>query len=114
MLYGPALKDEFKGKTIDKYTTHVDIPAILLAQLKQQHKKFEWSKNILNNYEKGWAFYTFDEGFGFLSNQNKIVYDHKMNKLINNNLNLSSDSIDTQKGKALLQKLMNDYIDLSN
>ncbi len=117
MIYGPALKDEFKGKIIEKYVSHVDIPAILLAQLKLQHKNFNWSKNIFNNYEKNWTFYTFNEGFGYLNNRHKIVFDHNLNKLIYKNTketDIISDSLPTKEGKALLQKLMNDYINLSN
>ncbi|NVN96333.1 MAG: sulfatase-like hydrolase/transferase [Bacteroidetes bacterium] len=117
LMYGPALKDEFRGKTIDKYTTHVDIPAILLAQLKLQYNKFEWSKNVFNKLENGWAFYTFDEGFGFLNDKSKIIFDHKLNKVIYNdkkNNDIISDSLAIKEGKALMQKLMNDYMNLSN
>jgi len=118
LIYGPALNNQYKGKIIDKYVTHSDIPAILLSQLKLEHEKFKWSKNILNYYQNPWAFYTFDEGFGFLHQQSKIIFDHKLNKLIINNkdktMNSDSDSLSILEGKALLQKLMNDYINLSN
>ncbi|MFZ4401565.1 MAG: LTA synthase family protein [Bacteroidales bacterium] len=114
MLYGPALKDEFKGKSINKFMTHADIPAFILSQLKLQYNIFEWSKNIFNKYEEGWAFYTFDEGFGLLNNQDSIVFDCKLNKIINKNTNTPMDSLTMQKGKALLQTLLNQYINLSN
>ncbi len=117
MIYGPALKDEYRGTTMDKYATHFDIPAILLAQLKLQHQKFEWSKNIFNAHQNGWAFYTYDEGFGLLSQQSEIVFDYKLNRLIykdSKKNNEVADSLSLHNGKALLQKLMNDYINLSN
>jgi hypothetical protein len=113
LIYGDALKDEFKGKTFDKPASHVDLPAILLSQLKFPYEQFKWSKNILGNNSNTWAFYTFDEGFGLIKNNNKIVYDVKLKDLIYKTYN-TDDSITTQEGKALLQKLMNEYINLSN
>ena len=113
LIYGDALKDEFKGKTIDRPASHVDIPAIILSQLTLPYEQFKWSKNILGNDSNTWAFYTFDEGLGFIKNNDKIVYDIKLNRLIYKTNN-TTDSLATQEGKALLQKLMNDYINLSN
>ncbi|MCX6230066.1 MAG: LTA synthase family protein [Bacteroidetes bacterium] len=116
LIYGAALKDEYKGKTMDKYTTHVDLPAILLSQLNLKHNKFEWSKDVFNPYEKGWAFYTYNEGFGFLKDKSRIVFDHKLNKIIpyiSKKEIYNSDSLSLKEGKALMQKLLNEYIKLS-
>jgi len=114
MFYGPALKDEYKGKIIDFPVSHVDFPAIILSQLGLKYDKFKWSKNIFDkNYKTPWAFYTFDEGFGFLKNKDKIVYDIKLNKLILSTNNKILDDSLSIEGKALLQKLLDDYISLS-
>jgi phosphoglycerol transferase MdoB-like AlkP superfamily enzyme len=117
LIYGAALKNEFRGKTIDKYASHADIAATLLSQLNLPYKDFIWSKNIFNPYEKGWAFYTFDEGFGFLNTNSKIVFDHKLNRLIKlhpMDKSNTADSTSLKKGKALMQKLLNEYIKLSD
>jgi phosphoglycerol transferase MdoB-like AlkP superfamily enzyme len=114
MFYGAALKNEFKGKTIDFPVSHVDFPAIILAQLGLAYDKFKWSKNIFDkNYQTPWAFYTFDEGFGFLKNKDKIVYDIKLNKLIVKTESKTINDSLTKEGKTLLQKLLDDYISLS-
>lgn len=114
MFYGPALKDEFKGKTIDFPVSHTDFPAIVLSQLGLNYDYFKWSKNIFSNaYQNPWAFYTYDEGFGYLKNKDKIVFDIKLNKLIVKTDNKIIDDSLTTEGKALLQKLLDDYISLS-
>ena len=116
LIYGPALKDEFKGKTFDNPTSHVDLPAIILSQLKHPYQKFKWSKNVFNNKFNNWAFYTFDEGFGFIKDSNEIVYDVKLNKLLTHSKNLNITKSDSLliEGKVLLQKLLDDYISLSS
>ncbi len=114
LFYGPALKDNFKGKTIDYPVSHIDFPAIILSQLGLKYDKFKWSKNIFDkNYQSPWAFYTFDEGFGYLKNKDKIVFDIKLNKLIISTNNKVLDDSLSKEGKALLQKLLDDYISLS-
>lgn len=114
LIYGPALKKEFKGKTIDYPVSHIDIPAIILSQLQMKYTDYKWSKNVFNkNYKTPWAFYTFDEGFGYLKNNDKIVYDVKLNKLIVSTNNKTRDDSLMLEGKALLQQLLDDYISLS-
>jgi len=114
LLYGPSLKNEYIGKTVDFPVSHIDIAATILAQLNLSYNKYKWSKNVFSsNYKNPWAFYTFDEGFGFLKNNDKIIYDIKQNKLL---VNTNTDSLNTyltREGKVLLQKLLDDYIELS-
>lgn len=114
LFYGPALKNEFINYTIEFPVSHIDFPATILAQLGLNHNNYCWSKNVFNvNYKNPWAFYTFDEGFGFLLNNDRIVFDAKLNKLLVNTKNQHLDDNLCLKGKVLLQKLLNDYINLS-
>lgn len=114
LFWGNVLKNEYKGKTIDFPVSHIDFAATILAQLGLNHEKYYWSKNIFNlNYKNQWAFYTFDEGFGFIQNNDKIIFDAKLNKLILSSNNKNIDETLSISGKALLQKLLDDYIELS-
>lgn len=115
LIYGPALKDEFRGKTVNHAASHIDIPAIVLSQLNHDYKQFIWSKNVIDSLSKSWAFYTYDEGFGYINNNDKIVFDIKLNRLIYNNQTdkLKTDSL-TLDGKVLLQKLLDQYMSYSN
>lgn len=65
--------------------------------------------------QKPWAFYTYDEGFGYICNKDKIVFDVNFNRLIYNNLTdkFKTDSL-LLEGKVLLQKLLDQYMSYSN
>jgi hypothetical protein len=68
----------------------------------------------MNTYSKGFAFYTFDEGFGFINDSMEVVYDHNLKKTVM--INKKYPGADTAKaeknGKAILQKMFQEYIDL--
>ncbi len=116
LLTGGALRQEFAGKTISEPVCHTDLPATILSQLGLKHDEFIWSKNIFNPYASKFAYYTFDEGFGVITSKSALVYDHKLNKIIDKRSNENQQSIDslTQTGKAILQQLMEAYVRLSN
>ncbi|MDL2315193.1 sulfatase-like hydrolase/transferase [Bacteroidales bacterium OttesenSCG-928-C19] len=114
MFYGKVLKDEFKGKTIDKVASQSDFPKTLLTQLNIEHPEYSWGKNILNSNQVPFAFYTFDEGFGLINNEQTIIYDCRLEDVIyvKDTALFKQDSSILQQGKALLQKEMDDFIGL--
>jgi phosphoglycerol transferase MdoB-like AlkP superfamily enzyme len=114
LICGGALKDEYRGKVITKTASHLDMAATILGQLKIKNTEFKWSKNFLNKYSKGFAFYTFDNGFGFITDSTEVVYDHNLkstvvarNKIAGGDYNKS-----LKQGKAFLQIVFQEYIDL--
>ncbi|HNW97760.1 MAG TPA: sulfatase-like hydrolase/transferase [Bacteroidales bacterium] len=116
VLYGNVLKSEYKGKTFEKIGSQIDLPAMLLSQLKIPYKPFEKSKNIFNKYSPGFAFYTFDNGFGIITSQQIIVYDHNLGQVVyrKNKLSPAADEEITNQGKAYLQVLLDEYIGFNN
>lgn len=112
ILVGDVIKDEYQGMNYEKPASQIDLVATLLAQLNLPHEKFEFSKNLFNPYENNFAYYTFDNGFGFIDKTDIIVYNHD-NKLINTRF--SSSKIDSTKldfGKSVLQILMQRFADM--
>ena len=69
LFYGDVIKDEFKGRKFNNVGSQTDIAATLLAQLDLPTKQFVWSKNLLNPYSKPFAFFSWDNGMGFIDNQ---------------------------------------------
>jgi len=115
MIYGPALNEKYAGKRIEKVCSQIDVPAILLSQLNVDYSHFIWSKEIINSYSNHWAFYTFDEGFGFIKNRDQIVFDLNQNKMIYaNQFNTKVNDELCTDGKGLLQKLLDEYIFYDN
>ncbi len=114
LICGGALKDEYKGKVISKTASQLDMAATILGQLQIKNDEFKWSKNFLNKYSKGFAFYTFDNGFGFITDSTEVVYDQnlKANIIARNKIQGADYNQSLKQGKALLQIVFQEYIDL--
>ncbi len=114
LLYGNALKPEYRGKTSSKIISHVDIAPTLLAQLKIENTGFAWGKNIMNKYCHGFAFYAFDDGFGLITDSTDIIYDHNLKAFSDIRIKIKGCKPQKaqQQGKAYLQLLFQKYIEL--
>ena len=94
--------------TIKKYASQTDIPSTLLHQLGKSSDRYIFSKDIFSK-TPGFAYYSFNNGFGFMTDSSKIVFDSGFSKLlIGSGLNANGSLI---KGKAFLQNL---YIDFNS
>jgi phosphoglycerol transferase MdoB-like AlkP superfamily enzyme len=103
LLLGGALKEDYKGIINDKISSHTDLPATLLNQMQLNDSLFPRSKNIFNRYSPEFAYYTFDNGFGLITKDKTLIYDHYQQKDINNS---EADAKSMQLltyGKAYLQ-----------
>jgi phosphoglycerol transferase MdoB-like AlkP superfamily enzyme len=96
-----------KGLRVEKYGSQVDIPTTLLNQLGISGS-FPFGKDLLSEQSKSFAFYTYNEGFGFLTDSSAVSFDLKSNTTV------FQDGKDPEsaerKGKAFLQVLFDDYV----
>lgn len=99
LLFGPALKKEYKGVQISKTGNHHDLPALLLKQLKMDHRKFRWSKDLLNPESKDFAFIANESGFSWVTPEQDIVYF-----LATGEASVSSASNQKELDQTLLQQ----------
>lgn len=90
---------------VDKVCSQVDVAATLLNQLNIASDDLPFSKNVLNPTTKEFAFYTFSNGFGMVSNSGKVAYDDDGKSVLLKE-GESTDSL-LIKGKAILQCLYN-------
>jgi len=96
-----------RGLRIEKLGSQVDIPITLLNQLGLTGN-FPFSKDLLSNYSKSFAFYTYNEGFGFITDSSAVSFDLKSKTPV---LTEGKDPESAErKGKAYLQVLFNDYL----
>ncbi|HUU99523.1 MAG TPA: sulfatase-like hydrolase/transferase [Bacteroidales bacterium] len=96
-----------KGIKIEKFGSQVDIPLTLLNQLNIE-SGFPFAKDLLSDSSNSFAFYTFNEGFAFLTDSSKLIYDHKLGKPV---VKEGADPELAEKfGKAYLQALYDDYL----
>ena len=77
LIYGGALRDEFKGVKNEQIASQADIASTLLHQLQLNSGRYRWSKDLMNPYSNKFAFYTFNEGFGFVQGEKKVVWNKK-------------------------------------
>ena len=113
ILYGDVLREEFKGKKISTTGNQNDLPATILAQLGISSGEFVWSKNLFDPGILPFAFYTFDDGFGWIVNGKRFVFDNKGKQLIEWNGVKKENGNDPQleNGKAFMQQVEQDYME---
>lgn len=103
---GGALLSE-PGKNY-KYASQCDLPVTLLSQFGFDVSEYQYANNIFNHLNKGFAYYTFNNGYGFFNDFTQLIYDNNAAQFIMNNGN------DTEKwdkyAKALLQITTNDFM----
>ena len=95
------------GFEVNKHGDQTDIPATLMSQLGIA-VKFPFGKDLLSPESNSYSFYTYNEGFGFITDSSVYVYDHKMKGHL---IKEGRGADFTEKaGKAYLQVLFNDYL----
>ncbi|MEJ7559494.1 MAG: LTA synthase family protein [Pedobacter sp.] len=114
LMYGEVIKNEFKGRVFDGVGSQADVPATLLAQLQLNPQEFKWSKNLLNPNVKPFAFFSWDNGMGFIDNQQCVTFDNTGKVILYNNL--SSDAGKTaatlKLAKSYLQVVYEAFLNL--
>jgi len=69
-----------KGLKINKYGCQPDLATTLLPQMDIDASKFSIGKNLFNPSQKGYAYFTYNNGFGFLDSTQRVVFDLNSNK----------------------------------
>jgi phosphoglycerol transferase MdoB-like AlkP superfamily enzyme len=96
-----------RGFRIEKLGSQVDIPTTLLNQLGLTGN-FPFSKDLLSDQSKSFAFYTYNEGFGFITDTSSVAFDLKSKEAVFSEG--KSPDYAEREGKAYLQVLFDDYI----
>lgn len=103
---GGALKQ--KGMVIDKVMSQMDIAAMLTKQTGFTENYFPFSKNALDSTIKPWAFFCFNNGFGYVDSAGTVVFDNVGKQLIDKQGSVSPAQIEA--GKVLQQYTYEDFI----
>jgi phosphoglycerol transferase MdoB-like AlkP superfamily enzyme len=115
LFYGDVLKQEFKGLKIPRTGAQYDLPCTLLKQIGIAPVEYTWGKDLMARGVPEFAWYSFDNGFGFITAGGYVVYDHNQKRLVQqeNTLDPGNVAYMTNEGKAFLQVLYRDYLDLA-
>lgn len=101
---GGVLHDSVK--VVERIGSQIDIPATILSQLDYSYEEFTFSKDLFSENYHEFAFYVFNDGFGFITDTSKVIYDNVGDQILYNEGNENN----LIKGKAYLQYVMNDFI----
>jgi phosphoglycerol transferase MdoB-like AlkP superfamily enzyme len=102
---GGALKQKGIISTIGSQT---DIAKTVLDQLGINTAKFTWSKDLLDSAARPFAFYCFNNGFGFVTPTDITTMDNVYRKVIYTTS--PNDSTAINFGKAYMQLSYQDYL----
>ncbi|HET8828051.1 MAG TPA: sulfatase-like hydrolase/transferase [Pelobium sp.] len=113
LIFGEVLKPEFRNQRVDKVGNQIDVASILLNQLNISDTAFHYSKNLLSPQVKGFAFYSWNNGFGFINeNKKAISFDAVGNQVIYKD-KFSSEKAKNdalRNAKGLMQNIFTDYM----
>lgn len=102
---GGALKEKGRINIIGSQT---DIAATVLSQLQIPHSQFKWSKNLLDSNARSFAFYSFNNGFGWVTPSGVATVNNVSKEIIN--MDPSFDTSNLKFGKAYMQYSYDDYL----
>lgn len=74
IFYGNPIREEFRGMVNHSICSQLDLATTLTKQLDCNSQKFPWSRDLFNPGEQEFAFYTFDEGFGWIRPEGRLVW----------------------------------------
>ena len=97
-----------KDTVVATIASQTDIPLTILNQLRLSSANYRFSKNILGTPIFPSAFYNFNDGFGFVTDDTKIAFDNVSQTVIYSEGTQISQA--TEKGKAYLQVFSNDFM----
>ncbi|MEI6682414.1 MAG: sulfatase-like hydrolase/transferase [Bacteroidota bacterium] len=109
LFYGNVIRDEYQGTVWHKMGNQHDIAATLLSQLDLPSGKFIFSKNLFNPEVPEFAYYTTEDGFGWISPNAYLTYEVKPNFYYWWTDGKVPDSV-RQEGKAYLQTVFSMYM----
>ncbi|MGZ8557073.1 MAG: LTA synthase family protein, partial [Chitinophagaceae bacterium] len=97
-----------KSIVIDKVVSQLDIAATLSKQLGLNTSAFPFSKNVFDSTGRSWAFFTFNDGFGFVDASGRLVFDNVGKRPIHQEGNAGPQK--TEAGKAMMQVVYEDFL----
>ncbi|RZL16982.1 MAG: LTA synthase family protein, partial [Pedobacter sp.] len=73
LLLGGLIK---QPQVVEKTGSQTDLAATLLAQSGMKHDNYKWSVNLLDSSSVARAYFTFNNGFGFVNHSGYYIFDN--------------------------------------
>ncbi|HLO91784.1 MAG TPA: sulfatase-like hydrolase/transferase [Lentimicrobium sp.] len=112
LFYGEVINEKYRGMKNNKIANQMDIASSLMHQLGLDSSPFIWSRNLFNPYSPKFAYYSFEEGFGWITPVGHFVYEPRINRYHEDAVRDDMKDSVRKQGKSFLQVLFNDYMNL--
>ena len=106
ILTGGAIPDDCHQKN-NTIGSQIDIVATVLGLLNIDHKDFIFSKDMFDKEACHFAFFTFHDAMGYITDNDTVIHDNHAEKLVLDKGTNTTKAL--KQSKAYLQKLY-DYI----
>lgn len=105
LIIGGALS--IKDTIIEKYISQTDLPSSILKQLQLHTEKYTFSKDIFSEESKSFAFFAYNNAFGFVTDSCKLIFDNNAKSFIKQEGIVNENFMEISK--AYFQFFINDY-----
>lgn len=95
---------------VEQVCSQMDVAATLLGQLGIGAGEFRWSKNIFDKATPPWAFFVFNDGFGYVNGRNQVLFDNVGRRAMDHPEGAPLKELEA--GKALMQRTYQSFLDL--
>ncbi|MFM2048356.1 MAG: hypothetical protein RI955_904 [Bacteroidota bacterium] len=112
LMMGGAIKNEYLGKEFNQVCSQNDIVSTVLHQVNVSAKDYNWSKNLFNSNTKHFAYFSFTEGGGFVTDSSQFTYNKTSNISLyeSTNKNEADKKKQQQNMQSYLQILFEEYL----
>jgi len=93
---------------ISRFGAQTDLSKTLLNQLDMNVYQYPYSQDLFSEEDGGFAMYAFNDGFGFLTDSIKYIYDHQAGRI--STIEGKADKQITTFGKSFLQLTYEDFL----
>ncbi|WP_161887687.1 LTA synthase family protein [Pontibacter russatus] len=105
ILTGGAIPE---SDTVSTIASQTDIAATLLALLNLSHQNFKWSRNLFAPTSSPFAFYVFNDGFGYITPNGAFTFDNVGKQIISRDAGVTEEQV--LNGKAYMQRSFEDFV----
>jgi len=109
IFYGDVIKKEKQHLNIDKIGSQTDIAKTILTQLSITDSTYKWSNDLLSS-QTGFAFYTYDNGIGWVDQHQKFTMDNVTRNITSKEGDSTLELQRIKLGKAYMQKVFEQYL----
>lgn len=81
VFFGPALRDSLAGQRCHHLGGHQDIPATLLPALGLSADEFQWSKNLMDDSTKAFAYLPYENYLTWISPKGWFLWNFERNTI---------------------------------